>query len=387
MKKYKRFFLFFFLNAFALERAIFYIYFLSAGHTPSQVSLLQVLLFSSLFLAEIPTGIIADVFGKKVSVIVGVLLKAVSLILQAMFVGSFAMLMVSFVLYAIGLSCISGSLTSLLYENARKNNELSFFARLMAGAELIDSVGLAVAMILGPFVKEYFASWSPVYFITAGANVFAALSIATVYEASNRTHEGDERRFAIKNLFANARTLFPLALPIALVHACMTPFFVNSQLLLNELKGGLSAVGASIGFTELLSGLYVFLILKHSISFTRSKLAPAIGFVAALCAANMIGNFYVTCLLLLIANIIVIYLRISLQDVLNQRITSDSVRASSLSFVTFLDTIFISIGYLFFGLLSHYFSVKICISALAIFPVISLFVLARIPSLNKESKI
>ena len=158
---------------------------------------------------------------------------------------------------------------------------------------------------------------------------------------------------------------------------------MNSQLLLNELKGGLSAVGASIGFTELLSGLYVFLILKHSISFTRSKLAPAIGFVAALCAANMIGNFYVTCLLLLIANILVIYLRISLQDVLNQRITSDSVRASSLSFVTFLDTIFISTGYLFFGFMSHYFSVKICISALAIFPVISLFVLARIPSLNK----
>ena len=383
MRKYKQFFFFFFLNAFALERAIFYIYFVSSGRTPGQISLLQVILFTTLFIAEIPTGIIGDIFGKKTSVIIGVLLKAISLTLQTLFVGNYSILILSFVLYGIALSCISGSITSLMYENVRKNNELPRFTRLMAGTELIDSIGLATAMALGPFVKDYFNSWSPVYFITAVANIFAALSILTVYESKAPVHEGEKQRFAMKNLFSNAKILFPLALPIALVHACMTPFFVNSQLLLHEIKGELEAVGTSIGSIELLSGLYVFIVLKQSLTFTRSRLAPAIGLVGILCAANIIGNFYLTCALLLVANITVIYLRISLQDILNQKITGDSIRASSLSFVAFLDTVFISIGYLFFGTLSKYYSAKICISALAIFPLISLFALTQIPSLKR----
>jgi MFS family permease len=373
LRNYRNLFLFVFLNCFGLERAIFFIYFTESGHSAAQVSTLQVALFLTVFAAELPTGVFADVYGRKTSLIVGVLLKAASLVLQTTFVESFPALFASFLLYAVSFSFISGSLEALLWESADRHGDSARFAKLAAAVELLGSVALAGAMALGPWVKSGLG-WSWVYYCTAAANVLAAVAILPVADAT-RVEVSAKPRFDLGTHIVGARKIIPLALPVALTSACFTPFFINSQLLLEEASSDLPWIGLGIAVVELTSSLYLFVFMKKPIPFRRRTLLPIVGMFALLCAANVAGRALLSLSLMFVMSILIGYLAISLQDAVNRRV-DDSIRAAALSFVSFLDTICISSGYALFGIVSQHQPIRVAIASLAVFPLLSVVVLA-----------
>ncbi len=378
MMQYKNFFIFTILNAFSLERAIFFIYFTENGHSISQVSYLQVILFCSIFFMEIPTGIFGDYYGKKISLATGILLKSLSLILQTVFVENYGILVLSFILYSLSFSFISGSLNALIYQSIKNENNERSFPKILAINSFLDSVSLATAMALGPYIKEAF-NWAIVYYSTSIVIISALPVILSFPKENSNTIDFHKNKFKMSLFLKQAKEIFPLALPISLVYGCMTPFFVNSQLLFKEYGKNLETTGVSISSIELVSAIFVVLLQNQVLEYKRKNLILTIGAFLFLVTANIVGSYVISMVSFLIISIIVINLNISLQNYVNSIIKNDSVRASALSFISFLDTVFIALGYLFFAQFSKNFSIKLSISSLGIFPFLALIFIAATP--------
>src|SRR5262245_21196872 len=78
------------------------------GLTPLQLVLVGTTLEATVFLFEIPTGIIADVYSRRLSVIIGVFMMRGAYLVAGVF-PTFAMLLLSNVLWGIGYTCTSGA--------------------------------------------------------------------------------------------------------------------------------------------------------------------------------------------------------------------------------------------------------------------------------------
>lgn len=83
-------------------------------------------LYVVLALFEIPTGIWADLFGTKKSSVIGGLIQTLSLFLFLLADKSPIVVIISFALYGVGSSFISGALSALLYSNAKSEEAGAF---------------------------------------------------------------------------------------------------------------------------------------------------------------------------------------------------------------------------------------------------------------------
>ncbi len=106
---------FFFQSAFALITPIYVLYLQSEGLTPQQITTVSSVFMISLFLLEVPTGLIADVFGRKFSVVIGWALRSVSFFVYY-WADSLPVFFIAEFVGAIGAACVSGSFAAWLRE-------------------------------------------------------------------------------------------------------------------------------------------------------------------------------------------------------------------------------------------------------------------------------
>ncbi|HEY7764626.1 MAG TPA: MFS transporter [Aestuariivirgaceae bacterium] len=158
------------------------------GLSFAQIFTLDAIYMLMFILFEIPSGALADLIGRKKTLLAGL----AALVVAAFATGSaqnFTHLFLSFFLWAIGFSLISGSSEALIYDSLK--NEKRFHQ--VSGRALSFSVaGLAFAGIVGPllftrnFRLPYFASAVPFaaaflgmlfYHEAAGANGAARFSM------------------------------------------------------------------------------------------------------------------------------------------------------------------------------------------------------------------
>ena len=69
----RAYFLYYIASQAVFDRGIFILFLLSQGFSDVEIGLLQSILFASAFILEIPTGLLGDKYGRKKSVITGLL--------------------------------------------------------------------------------------------------------------------------------------------------------------------------------------------------------------------------------------------------------------------------------------------------------------------------
>lgn len=114
-KDYKRLLLFNIFGNICLERGIFVLCLLNKGLTIDEIAVWQSLLNLGMFLGEIPTGFLADIIGKKRSLLIGkgfIILYYLILI----FSNNFAFIYISALIFGVGSTFISGTDEALLYD-------------------------------------------------------------------------------------------------------------------------------------------------------------------------------------------------------------------------------------------------------------------------------
>lgn len=116
------------------------------GLTLAQASLVDVTFFVAAAFGEVPTGIVADRFGRKTSLTIGAAVLSVG-ILGWTFAPTLALIMVSYLGMGIGFTFLSGAEDALLYESIQLAGRAGGYTRLVGRAEAVMLGALAVGSV------------------------------------------------------------------------------------------------------------------------------------------------------------------------------------------------------------------------------------------------
>lgn len=172
----------------------------------TRMFLLQAWFLFWIFTLEIPTGIVADKFGRRVSVSIGCLLFGADMLFFG-FGAGYRVLFVAEFLGAVGMTLMSGAEEALLYDTLVALGEQERARHYFSRAGAAGTLGLLIAFPLGAFVGGLgrYPEMLPVPFLmTAAAGLVAALAYASMEEPDRSKPTEDFIRMGLKGL----RTLF-----------------------------------------------------------------------------------------------------------------------------------------------------------------------------------
>lgn len=118
-----------------------------------EINLLNCCFMIANFLFEIPTGAIADFFGRKRSVIIGLWIYAFSFLVY-FFSDCFWQFLIAEILGALAATCVSGALESLAVDEIYEKGEKSDSDLLFRKAE-IRGFGVLIGVIIGSYVGGF----------------------------------------------------------------------------------------------------------------------------------------------------------------------------------------------------------------------------------------
>ena len=175
------------------------------------IAIVEVTQISVMFLGEIPTGMFADRYGRKRSVVIGFLIIAIANIAMA-FSNSTLHLVLSCAAIGIGATFLSGAFEALMYDYYKIKNQEQKYAQVISKGEAIGFVSFAILTILGGYL--YTLDIKAPLFLT-GFTFFIAAILATQLTDTYTRGKTEVVRYNIKSLikgFKNKKLLIILLL-------------------------------------------------------------------------------------------------------------------------------------------------------------------------------
>jgi len=206
----------FFLPAFVV------VYFRDMGFSLFQISILTMMMPLAMLLFEIPTGAIADIFGRKPSVLIGAFVEGIA-IFSIFFLENYYTLLFAFALIGFGSTFNSGArdawITDLI-KSKRKNFLHDYFSKRNS----LDSFGLIVAGILGVFLVKTFGV--SIIWIVAGASYFI-----TIFLLSFAEEDFKRKKTKIRNSLKEISKQSKKSLTYSRKHPILFLFLIASAIL------------------------------------------------------------------------------------------------------------------------------------------------------------
>jgi DHA3 family tetracycline resistance protein-like MFS transporter len=115
---------------------------------PFQLTMIEAVFTVTLILGEIPTGVIADVFSRRLSVIIGFVMTGIAALLQGGF-PTLSMILVSQVIWALGFTFISGALDAWIADEIGEDKVGNAYMRSSQISQVTLLVGIPIAAALG----------------------------------------------------------------------------------------------------------------------------------------------------------------------------------------------------------------------------------------------
>jgi len=117
------------------------------GLNPLQLVLVGTMLETVSFLFEVPTGIIADVYSRKLSVIIGLLLIGLGFTVEGLF-PTFAAILIAQVIWGIGFTFVSGAREAWIADEIGEDKAGKAFSKGSQMSLVGSFVGIAISMAL-----------------------------------------------------------------------------------------------------------------------------------------------------------------------------------------------------------------------------------------------
>jgi MFS family permease len=170
----------FYLNVFiyGLSTMIFpffVLYFINLGFSYFQVSMITSAYAFSMFLFEIPTGVLADGLSRKQSVVLGFLIAAVSAILIP-FTANLYLLVFLWASSGIGMTFISGAKEAWVIDNLNKEGKSNLHQEFFIKSSSLACVGIIFAPIIGAILIKIY-SIKILWFIFGGGFLLNAIML------------------------------------------------------------------------------------------------------------------------------------------------------------------------------------------------------------------
>ncbi|WP_257141203.1 MFS transporter [Bacillus sp. AFS015802] len=182
---YLLYFYLFFAQLF-FDRALWVIYLGDKGMTLGEIGVLEALLHLAIVLFEVPTGMIADLYGRKVSLVIGNLFS----LLYGLFMllsGSFSMFTLAFLSMGLMVTLHSGAEQAFAYDTLKNDKREKDYTRVIGSMTAISLLSLSLAKFLGGFMAE--VSWEWVYGSTIFTHVLAVIPLLFMKEPEREKTE------------------------------------------------------------------------------------------------------------------------------------------------------------------------------------------------------
>jgi len=205
----------------SLVPIFFVVYFLDIGLSAFQIGILLAImpLFSLVF--EIPTGAVADLYGRKFSVLLGHAIEGVGYFLLLFFT-NFYLFMLVFALIGIGRTFSSGAKEAWVADLVGKKKLLhAFFTK----KQILESAAMLLAGFVGAFVVKVFGLW----IIWLLASISFVISILFLLFADERFRK---RKVHVKKALQDVKKQTKVSIDYSRKHPVISYFFIATGILL-----------------------------------------------------------------------------------------------------------------------------------------------------------
>lgn len=189
-------YIFNFLTSLHFIGAVIVIFFTSWG----QLSFTQVLFLQSwfaiwIFILEVPTGVIADYFGRKYSIALGALITGIGAIIYFS-VSNFYIFLLAEFLWAMGCALESGANDALIYDSLKKTKDTKKSNKIFAKFETFKLMGYIASALLGSLIVAFFGVRYTMLF-TGIPMIFAFFFAFTIKEPKTKIKRESKRYWLI----------------------------------------------------------------------------------------------------------------------------------------------------------------------------------------------
>ncbi len=176
---------FWFLREFQLWIPVWIVFLtIERGFSLTEVTGAEGLFLVGVVLLEVPTGAVADRYGRSLSLALGGFCLALAVLTFA-FASSFPVLLVSFLLWSVAFTLMSGADMALLFDTLKLGGRESEYERLAGRGSALSWAGAGFATMLGGPVAA-FVDIRFTIFLGAGTCVVAAFVALALWEPPHR---------------------------------------------------------------------------------------------------------------------------------------------------------------------------------------------------------
>lgn len=138
------------LNTLDLTRGLWMIYLFTRGFSLAELGILEGVFHLTAFIMEIPTGLIADLWGRKLSRLLGRITFLISL--GILFLSqSFFLQLIGFIITAIGYNLESGAGEALLYDSMKELGIEEQYKKIAGKNNFVDWMGGTLSFLIGGY--------------------------------------------------------------------------------------------------------------------------------------------------------------------------------------------------------------------------------------------
>lgn len=269
-----------------------------------QVQLLQSWFMLCIFVLEVPTGAIADFFGRKTSLILGCLLWIIGALVYGSIPNFYIFLLGEFIL-AFGTALISGADSALLYDSLKELDREGESKKYFGRVHTMELIAMMVSAALGSLLAARFGVNSTML-LTSIPFVFAVLVMWTIKEPKTASASEKIRYLQLAKdsmkYFYTHKTLRLIALDAIIVASAAYFVIWLYQSLLTGLQVPITYFGFAhaflVGVQILISSNFV--VLEKIFGSGKNFLRFSAGATAAtLILAAVWPNIYTVFLLLI----------------------------------------------------------------------------------------
>jgi MFS family permease len=226
------------------------IYLASKGFSLIQLGLLESTFHITSFLMEIPTGAVADIWGKKTSRTMGRFFYLLSLLVLFLSPG-FTFQLLGFIICALGYNLESGAGEALLYDSLKVKDKDDLYMAIAGKKEFISQFSSIIALLIGGFIAT--GNYNLVFLLSLVVVLFSIITSFTFIEP-----DSDKARKRDGNILKLIRTQTLNSLRVVNEKRQIAFLIIFSQLIFSftvSLFFYLQNYWKSIGYSEFTIGI------------------------------------------------------------------------------------------------------------------------------------
>jgi MFS family permease len=339
------------------------------------------------FLMEVPTGSIADIFGRKTSRVLGRVVAVIANLI-ILFFSNFWFFALSMSLSAISYNLESGAGQALIYDSLKELEIENKYMKISGRIETLTQIGMLSGYLLGGYLANNSYTLAYIFAVIIGS--LAILQSLTFKEPNI---ESDVKKKSFKGVFVNAYNSFKILKSkkdilylvffiegILMIATTLFYYLQNYFLSIGYNQFQIGAIMAIGAMTSATMSLFIYKIEKKVGIKKLLKIFPLVNAMA------LVGIAFTTkaYIFFIIVEGIEGALYVLYQDYVNKRIPSNK-RATILSLCSMVFSFYMIFIFPLFGKIAESYSFKTSFIAIAIFMTVFSFLNLYILNKNRKS--